>query len=94
MENEIRQFIASIIENPLLNLYEQANQIFGENVLPSNEEVNLVVQELAEIPTTKRRLIKDIVYLKTKYNIAVAKDAFMENTVILIDEKPSQPETL
>lgn len=91
MEELIKKYVQAVITDPLLNLYRSAIEIFGENPLPGSE-TNLVVPELAEIPTTKRKLIQDIVYDKTKYRIAVAKDAFMENIVLLADKSEAQQE--
>lgn len=86
MESKIKQYIMDLIGDPLINIYDHASEIFGENVLPSNPEINLVVPELAELPTTRRRLVQDIILLKTRYKIAIAKDGFMDGTVILIDK--------
>ena len=86
MENKIKQYILDLISDPLLNIYDHASKIFGTNILPSNPSVDLVVPELAELTTTRRRLVQAIVLVKTKYKIAATKDAFMENTMILIDK--------
>jgi hypothetical protein len=85
MEEKIKQYINDIIQDPLINLYDHAVEIFGDNPL-TKDEVKLVIPELAEISVTKRRLARDIVYQKTKYDIAIAKDVFLDNTIILADK--------
>ncbi len=85
MEEKIKQYVDDIIANPLLNLYDRAVELFGDNPL-AKDEVNLVVSDLAKISRTKRKLAADIIYQKTKYRVAIAKDVFMDNTVILADK--------
>lgn len=86
MEKIIKKYINDAINHPLENLYESATNLFGVDPLPGNSKIDLVVPKLAEIPTAKRRLIKDIVFLKTNYNIAASGDAFSDSAVIMVDK--------
>lgn len=86
MEEKIKKFIADIIAHPLANIYETSIEIFGDNILPESAEINLVIPELAGLFSVKRKLVKDIVFAKTNYRIAATKDAFLNNTTILIDK--------
>jgi len=88
MESKIRQYILDLIQDELKNVWEYACELFGDNTLPSGQEINLAIPELAEISQAKRQLVQNIILMKTNYKIAATKDSFTANTMILID-KPS-----
>ena len=91
MEDMIRQYIMKIIQDPMLNVYGYANEVFGENPLPDNKTVvPLAIPELGDIPSIKRSLVIEIILRKTQYRVDMSEDNFLNGTMILVNKNKQE----